>query len=85
MRLKVKEKRRRPMPTIRVSELREASSDEVDKMLSELQAELLKLKAMVKAGGGVDNPARIKEVKKSIAKILTIKNERKQMMGSING
>ena len=65
------------MPIIRINELREATSEEVDKKLSELQVELLKLKAMVKAGGGVDNPARIKTIRKSIAKILTIKNERK--------
>ena len=72
------------MPIIRINELREATSEEVDKKLSELQVELLKLKAMVKAGGGVDNPARIKMIKKSIAKILTIKNEKKQTMENRN-
>jgi ribosomal protein L29 len=32
---------------------------------------------MVKAGGTVENPARIKELRRAIARILTIENEQK--------
>jgi len=32
---------------------------------------------MVKAGGTVENPARIKELRKTIARILTIEHEKK--------
>jgi len=35
------------------------------------------LKTMVRAGGAVENPARIRELRKAIAKILTIENEDK--------
>ncbi|MEM2987413.1 MAG: 50S ribosomal protein L29 [Candidatus Bathyarchaeia archaeon] len=65
------------MPIIRVKEIREMSSEERRKKLNEFRTELLRLKTMVKAGGAVENPARIKELRRAIAKILTIENERK--------
>jgi large subunit ribosomal protein L29 len=53
------------------------SSEEQTKKLSELRAELARLKTMVRAGGAVENPARIRELRKTIAQILTIENENK--------
>jgi large subunit ribosomal protein L29 len=53
------------------------TSEERKKKLSELKTELLRLKTMVKAGGTVENPARIKELHRTIARILTIENEQK--------
>jgi large subunit ribosomal protein L29 len=47
------------------------------KRLNEFQTELLRLKTMVKAGGTVENPARIRELRKTVARILTIDNEPK--------
>jgi ribosomal protein L29 len=32
---------------------------------------------MIKAGGTVENPARIRELRKTIARIMTIEHERK--------
>jgi len=32
---------------------------------------------MIKAGGAVENPARIRELRKTIARMLTIENEQK--------
>jgi len=65
------------MPIIRVKEIREMSSEERRKKLNEFRTELLRLKTMVKAGGTVENPARIKELRRVIARILTIENEQK--------
>ena len=65
------------MPIIRVKEIREMSSEERRKKLNEFRTELLRLKTMVKAGGTVENPARIKELRRAIARILTIENEQK--------
>jgi large subunit ribosomal protein L29 len=53
------------------------SSAERKTKLSELRLELAKLKTMIKAGGAVENPARIRELRKAIAQILTIENESK--------
>ncbi|MEM3696668.1 MAG: 50S ribosomal protein L29 [Candidatus Bathyarchaeia archaeon] len=65
------------MPIMRLKEIRDMSSEERMKKLTELKTELLRLKTMIKAGGSVENPARIKELRKTIARILTIEKEQK--------
>ena len=52
-------------------------SEERMEKLNELRTELLRLKTMIRAGGTVENPARIRELRKTIARILTIENEQK--------
>ena len=66
------------MPVLRVKEIRNMSSNERTKRLGELETELLRLNTMVKAGGTVENPARLKELRKAIARILTIEKEQKR-------
>ncbi|MEM4713271.1 MAG: 50S ribosomal protein L29 [Candidatus Bathyarchaeia archaeon] len=73
------------MPIIRVKEIREMSSEERLKKLNEFRTELLRLKTMVKAGGTVENPARIKELRRAIARILTIENEQKLEAKTVEG
>jgi len=63
------------MPIIRLKDIREMSSEDREKRVMELRTELLRLKTMVKAGGAIDNPARIRELRKAIARILTVENE----------
>jgi len=65
------------MPIIRIKEIREMSSEERNKKIAELKTELLRLKTMIKAGGTIENPARIRQLRKTIARILTIENEQK--------
>lgn len=65
------------MPILRVKEIRGMSAEDRDKKVSELRAELARLRTMVRAGGAVENPARIRELRKTIAKILTVENEDK--------
>jgi large subunit ribosomal protein L29 len=65
------------MPILRVKEIRDMSSEERMKRLGELRTELLRLKTMIAAGGTVENPARIRELRKTIARILTIEKEQK--------
>jgi len=67
------------MPILRVKEIRDMPSEERKRRLNELKTELVRLKTMIKAGGTVENPARIKELRKTIARILTI--EKEQMLG----
>ena len=55
---------------------REMSSPELEKELGELKSELFKLRFSL-ATNGLDNPMKIKEVKKDIAKINTVLTERK--------
>mgnify|MGYP001077533982 FL=1 len=63
------------MPILRKRDIRAMSSEDRKKKLTELQTELVRLKTMVKAGGAVENPARIRELRKTIARVLTIEHE----------
>lgn len=63
------------MPILRTRDIREMSSKERRKKLQELRTELMRLKTMIKAGGAVENPARVREIRKAIARILTIEHE----------
>lgn len=65
------------MPIIRLKEIRRMSSDDRTKKLSELRTELSRLRTMISAGGAVENSARIRGLRKTIAQILTIENELK--------
>jgi large subunit ribosomal protein L29 len=68
------------VPILRIREIRSMSTEERDKKISELKAELARLKTMIRAGGAVENPARVRELRKTIAKVLTIENENKRKL-----
>ena len=60
---------------MKINKIREMSSPELEKELDELKSELFKLRFSL-ATNGLDNPRKIKEVKKDIDKIKTILRER---------
>ncbi len=57
------------------NKLKEMSSQDLEKELSELKSELFKLRFSL-ATNGLDNPLKVKEVRKEIARIKTILRER---------
>ena len=61
---------------MKINKIREMSSPELEKELGELKTELFKLKFSL-ATNGLDNPMKIREVKRDIAKINTVLTERK--------
>ena len=61
---------------MKINKLREMSSPDLEKELGELKQELFKLRFGL-ATNGLDNPMKIKETKKDIARIKTILTERK--------
>ena len=61
---------------MKINKIKEMSSPELEKELGELKSELFKLKFSL-ATHGLDNPMRIKEVRKDIARINTVLTERK--------
>jgi len=63
------------MPIVRVEEIREMSGEERERRLSELRTELVRMRTMVKAGGAVENPSRIRDIKRTISRIMTVINE----------
>jgi ribosomal protein L29 len=60
-----------------VKDISTMSSEERAKKLSEFRTELARLRTMIRAGGAVENPARIMILRKAIAQILTVENEHK--------
>ena len=60
---------------MKISKINEMSSPELEKELSELKTELFKLRFSL-ATNGLDNPMKIKEVKKDIARINTVLRQR---------
>jgi large subunit ribosomal protein L29 len=65
------------VPILRLKDIKGMSAEERVAKVSEFRTELARLKTMVRAGGAVENPARIRELRKTIAKILTIETEDK--------
>ena len=57
------------------NKVKEMSSPELEKELVELKSELFKLRFSL-ATNGLDNPMKIKEVKKDIARINTVLRQR---------
>lgn len=66
------------MPILRVKEIRDMSIEERKERLNELKTELRRSKTMIKAGGTIEDPARIREIRKTIARILTVEREKKR-------
>ena len=58
-----------------VKEIRDKSNDELLKTVDEFKKELFDLRFQ-RATGSIDNPMRIRELRKSIARILTVLKER---------
>ena len=60
---------------MKASEIREKSQTELEQELLELKSELFKLRFQL-ATNQLDNPMRLKDVKKSIARVKTVIRER---------
>ena len=65
------------MAIMRIKEIVAMSSEDRAKKLIDLRAELARIRTMIKAGGAVENPTRVRELRKTIAQILTVENEKK--------
>jgi len=60
---------------MKAREIRELSDAEIDRRLRNLKDELFNLRFQ-KAMGSMENPMRIREVKKDIARLKTVQRER---------
>jgi len=62
---------------MKMSEIRKMKDEDLKKKLAELKLELMKDLANVKMGRPIKNPGKIRTLKKTIARILTVLNERR--------
>ncbi len=60
---------------MKINKIKEMSSPELEKELSELKSELFKLRFSL-ATNGLENPMKIKEVRKDIARVKTVLRQR---------
>lgn len=61
-----------------VKELRELSDKELRQKIDEYKSELRQLVTEIKKGGGVQNPARARVLRRSIARAYTVLKERRR-------
>jgi large subunit ribosomal protein L29 len=65
------------MPILRMKEITSMTSEDRTKKLGELRTELSRIRTMISAGGAIENPTRVRELRRTIAQILTVENEQK--------
>lgn len=63
------------MPGLNAKEIRKLTPAERQKKLEELYNEMASIRIESATGGGTENPYRIRNVRKAIARILTIRHE----------
>jgi len=66
------------MAILRAKEIRNMSDEQIEKQLKDLRNELLRERAITATGGAPENPGRIRELRRTIARILTIQKEEKR-------
>ncbi len=66
------------MAILRVDEIRKMNLIEQQEELDKLKLELISERAIASAGGAPENPGRINEIRKTIARIKTIQKEPKE-------
>ncbi len=64
------------MAILRVKEIRKMDGKDLDKNLKEMKLELSKEKANIHIGASVTSPGRIREIRRTVARIETVKRER---------
>ena len=60
---------------MKTNEIRKLSTEEINKKIAESKEELFNLR-MKQATGSLENPARIRELRKTVARLKTILRER---------
>ncbi|MHA2395329.1 MAG: 50S ribosomal protein L29 [Candidatus Thorarchaeota archaeon] len=63
------------MPGLNAKEIRKLTPAEREKKLEELYNEMASIRIESATGGGTENPYRIRNVRKAIARVLTIQHE----------
>jgi len=65
------------MAILRSDEIRKMNNDERQEELDKILMELIRERAIASAGGAPESPGKMKEIKRTIARIKTIQTEKK--------
>ena len=66
------------MAILKANDIREMEDDEIEEHLGELRQELMKIRGVTASGGVPEDIGKIREIRRTIARILTIQSEKKQ-------
>ncbi len=64
------------MAILKTSDIRDMDESELREKMRDMKKEIVQERGQIETGGFADNPGRIKEMKKTIARIKTVLNER---------
>ena len=62
---------------MKVKEIRGMDKNMADEKMAELKKELVKVNAQVAIGTAIKNPGQIRKIKKTLARIITIEQEKR--------
>jgi large subunit ribosomal protein L29 len=65
------------MAILKAKEIRNLDEKELEKRLKDLRLQLAKERANINVGASVTSPGKIREIRRTIARIETIKNEKR--------
>jgi large subunit ribosomal protein L29 len=65
------------MAIFKTDEIRNMNEEEITEELQKLENELIRERGIVTAGGAPEKPGRIKDIRRTIARIKTVQRERK--------
>lgn len=63
---------------LKKNDLKNMNKETLDKNLTELRKELMKLRSQVSRGTPPENPGKIRSIKRDIAKILTVTHNKQE-------
>jgi large subunit ribosomal protein L29 len=64
------------MAIFKIDEIRNMSEEEIAEELRKLESDLVRERGIVVAGGAPEKPGRIRDIRKTIARIKTVQRER---------
>lgn len=67
------------MAILSKTDLKNIPKEKIEEKIKELKKELMRYNSQRAVGTAVENPGKIKELRRSIAKLLTIKNNIKEV------
>ncbi|MCW3136782.1 MAG: 50S ribosomal protein L29 [Canidatus Methanoxibalbensis ujae] len=70
------------MGILKSDEIRKMSDVELLEELEKLQMDLIRERGIIATGGAPENPGRIREIRRTIARIKTIMHERREREGT---
>ncbi|HNY35409.1 MAG: 50S ribosomal protein L29 [Methanothrix sp.] len=66
------------MAIFKIDEIRNMTEEEVAEELRKLESELVRERGIVTAGGAPEKPGRIRDIRRTVARIKTIQTERRK-------